>query len=94
MKNDIVICTPEDGKIYHLETGASDKGSVWIFRYCLYNKPFATLTGCNYCLRIDNEGRIAYRDKLHGYIGNDSDVEVLKPANENEIAIFNRVFGL
>lgn len=94
MKNDIVIYTPEDGKIYHMETSASDEGSVWIFRYSPYNETFATLTGCNYCLRIDNEGRIAYIDKLHGYIGNDSKVEVLKPANENEIAIFNRVFGL
>lgn len=92
MNKHIITCRPEAGKIYHMEQ--IGYMGVWIFRYHPLPDERAKLTGCDYCINIKNNGDFWHHDKHIGYIGYDHQVRVLKPANENEIAIFNRVFGL
>ena len=75
----------EEGKIYLVKTTL---GSVWLFKKYLglfSNK----ITGCNSAICLGD----MYKTNYDGYVCNDSEIEYLKKANENYIAIWNRVFN-
>ena len=76
----------EEGKIYLLKT---TRGSVWLFKKylgrCLRNK----ITGCSRALCLDD----MFKTNYGGYVCNDSEIAYLNKANENYIAIWNRVFN-
>lgn len=76
----------EEGKIYLLKT---TRGSVWLFKKYLGLHFRNKITGCNSALCLDD----MYKTNDAGYVCNDSEIEYLKKANENYIAIWNRVFN-
>ena len=80
--------TPIVGKIYKLKL---DRGTTWIFKsaYCGH---FLTEHQGAYCI---NDGGDSYftnyiSRNIWSHIGANYNVVSLVPANENEIAIFNR----
>lgn len=80
--------TPIVGKIYKLKL---DRGTTWIFKSAYCGK-FLTEHQGAYCI---NDGGYSYftnyiSRKIGCHIGSNSDIISLVPANENEIAIFNR----
>lgn len=93
MKQENILKEPKAGNIYHLEL-SGDEGFVWLFRFLPYPRECSRLTGHHHCLCIDELCEVAYRSRQVGFICDDIDVKVLKPANINEIARFNREFGL
>ena len=75
----------EEGKIYLLKT---KRGSVWLFKK--YLGLFSDrISGCNSAICLDD----MYKTNDDGYVCNDSEIEYLKKANENYIAIWNRAFN-
>ena len=75
----------EDGKIYIVKVNS---GSVWLFkkRYGLHSDRIA---GCNCAVCLED----MYTTHDECYVCRDSEIVWIKPANENYIAIWNRVFN-
>lgn len=76
----------EEGKIYLVKT---TRGSIWLFkkyRGMLHNDKQAS---CSHALCLDD----MYKAIEEGYVCRDSEIEYLKHANENYIAIWNREFN-
>ena len=80
--------TPIVGKIYKLKL---DRGETWIFKSA-YCGIFLTGHKGAYCINDGGDSYFTnYISRNIGYhIGSNSDIICLVPANENEIAIFNR----
>ena len=76
----------EEGKIYLLKTS---RGSVWLFKKYLGRRFRNKITGCNSAICLDD----MYKTNDDCYVCNDSEIEYLKKANENYLAIWNRVFN-
>lgn len=76
----------EEGKIYLVKT---TRGSFWLFKKYLGRHFRNKITGCKSALCLDD----MYKTNDYGYVCNDSEIEYLKKANENYIAIWNRVFN-
>ena len=75
----------EEGKIYLLKTA---RGSVWLFKK--YLGFFSDkISGCSHALCLDD----MYKAIEAGYVCRDSEIVWIKQANENYIAIWNRVFN-
>lgn len=75
----------EEGKIYLVKTTFGD---VWLFKK--YTGGFRDkITRCNGALCLDD----MFKTNLVGYVCHNSDIEYYKNANENYIAIWNRVFN-
>ena len=84
--------TPIVGKIYKLKLA---RGITWIFKSA-YCGDFLTEHQGAYCI---NDGGDSYftnyiSRNIGCYIGSNSDIISLVPANENEIAIFYRKLSL
>ena len=75
----------EEDKVYLVKT---TRGSVWLFKkyYGLHSN---RITGCSCALCLDD---MCKADE-EGYVCRDSEIEYLKHANENYIAIWNREFN-
>ena len=84
--------TPIFGKIYKLKL---DRGTTWIFKSAYCGNLLTAHQGA-YCINDGGDSYFTnYISKRKGcHIGYDSDIISLVPANENEIAIFNRKLGL
>lgn len=84
--------TPIAGKIYKVKLSS---GRTWIFK-SVYRGYHLTEHQDAYCI---NDGGDSYftnrisRDRGY-YVGDNTNIIKLIPANENEIAIFNRKLGL
>lgn len=76
----------EEGKIYLVKT---TRGSIWLFKKYLGCHFRNKITGCKSALCLDD----MYKTNDDGYVCNDSEIEYLKKANENYIAIWNREFN-
>ena len=75
----------EEGKVYLLKT---TRGSVWLFKK--YLGFFSDkISGCSCALCLDD----MYKTNDKGYVCRDSEIAYIKVANENYIAIWNRVFN-
>lgn len=75
----------EEGKIYLLKT---TRGSVWLFKK--YLGFFSDkISGCSCALCLDD----MYKSIEAGYVCRDNEIACIKKANENYIAIWNRVFN-
>lgn len=76
----------EEGKIYRVKVNS---GNVWLFkkyRCILYADK---RTGCYNALCLED----MYKAIGEGYVCRDSEIVWIKPANENYLAIWNRVFN-
>ena len=78
--------TPIPGKIYKVKL---DSGRTWLFKSAYKNHHLTEYSGC-YCY---NSGGDSYFENIISndigcHIGNNSDILLLTPANENEIVIF------
>ena len=75
----------EEGKIYLVKT---TRGSVWLFKK--YLGFFSDrISGCSCALCLDD----MYKDIEEGYVCRDNEIACIKNANENYLAIWNRVFN-
>ena len=90
--NDEIIQEPKIGEIWTIKT----EGNVWVFRYSPYQASMKSsrLTGFAKCVCIDSERRYNIGIKIYsaGFLGYDDEIEFLRPANKNELAIYNRIF--
>ena len=75
----------EEGKIYLVKTS---QGCVWLFKKRT-GRFIDKITGCNSALCLDD----MFKCDQEGYVCNNSEIEYCKPANENYIAMWNRVFN-
>ena len=75
----------EEGKIYIVKV---NRRNVWLFKKYRGVLHADKHTGCSCALCLED------MDKYRGecYVGDDSEIEWIKPANENYIAIWNREF--
>ena len=84
--------TPILGKIYKVKL---QSGRTWIFKSA-YRGKYLTELESAYC--INAGGYDYFTDRIERrigcHIGLNEDILSLTPANENEIAIFNRKLGL
>lgn len=84
--------TPIAGKIYKVKLRS---GRTWIFKsaYCGYH---LTAHQNAYCLHDGGDSYFTNRISIDRgcHVGNNMDIIKLIPANENEIAIFKRKFGI
>ena len=69
----------EEGKIYIVKV---DSGNVWLFKKYRGMLHADKQAGCSHALCLEE-----------GYICRDSEIVWIKPANENYLAIWNRVFN-
>ena len=80
--------TPIVGKIYKVKL---DSGRTWIFKSAYQGEQLTEFEAA-YC--INACGNDYFIDRIERgigcHVGNNSDIISLVPANENEIAIFNR----
>ena len=75
----------EEGKIYLLKT---TRGSVWLFKK--YLGFFSDkISGCSCALCLGD----MYKAVEAGYVCRDNEIACIKNANENYLAIWNRVFN-
>ena len=75
----------EEGKIYLLKT---TRGSVWLFKK--YLGFFSDkISGCNCAVCLGD----MYTTHGEGYVCSDNEIACIKNANENYLAIWNRVFN-
>ena len=83
---------PIVGKLYRVKLNG---GRTWIFNSA-YRGEYLTEFELAYC--INGGGNDYFTDRIERcrgcYVGDNSDIISLTPANENEIAIFNRKLGL
>ena len=84
--------TPIVGKIYKLKL---DRGTTWIFKSA-YCGNFSTEHQGAYCINDGGDSYFTnYISRSVGcHVGANHNIISLVPANENEIAIFNRKLGL
>ena len=75
----------EEGKIYIVKV---DGCNVWLFKKYKGALFADKQTGCYNALYLKDMEKY----KGEGYVGDDSEIEWIKPANENYIAIWNREF--
>ena len=75
----------EEGKIYLVKVNS---GNLWLFKKYL-GRFSNKITGCNRALCLDD----MYKSNEGGYVCFDGDIMYIKKANENYIAIWNRVFN-
>lgn len=85
---------PKDGEIWTIKTSGN---RVWVFRSLKFinNSRPTEYTGCDNCICIDGNGDTMFHNftsKGHGYIGYDDQIQLLRPANLNELAIYKRTF--
>ena len=76
----------EEGKIYIVKV---DSGNVWLFkknRYAVYPDE---KTGHSRALCLED----MYKSKDEGFVCRNNAIVWIKPADENHIAIWNRVFN-
>ena len=87
------ICTPQKGKIYRLK-GYKDR--VWLFRSNGVNGSLLTEHDGAWCINHqDDEYFQNYISRCTGnHIGDNESIRYLKEANENEVLMFKRRFGL
>ena len=80
--------TPIAGKIYKVKL---DSGRTWIFKSA-YRGEHLTEFELAYCINAGGDDYFTDRieRRIGCHVGNNSDIISLIPANENEIAIFNR----
>ena len=76
----------EEGKIYLVKT---TRGSFWLFKKYLGRHFRNKITGCSKAVCLDD----MYMCHEGGYICSNSEIEYIKDANENYIAMWNRVFN-
>ena len=76
----------EEGKIYIVKVNS---GNVWLFKKYRGVLHADKRTGCSHALCLE----VMYKAIEEGYVCSDSEIKWLKPANENYIAIWNRVFN-
>lgn len=76
----------EEGKIYIVKV---DGCNVWLFKKYKGALCADKQTGCYNALYLKDMEKY----KGEGYVGDDSEIEWIKPANENYIAIWNRTFN-
>lgn len=75
----------EEGKVYLVKT---TRGSVWLFKK--YMGFFSDqISGCSCALCLDDMSK--YRED--GHICRNNEIAYIKPANENYLAIWDRVFN-
>lgn len=84
--------TPIAGKIYKVKL---TNGTTWFFKSA-YRGDFLTEHQGAYC--FDSRGDSYFEDyvstRVYYHVHNNENIVSLVPANENEIAIFNRRLGL
>lgn len=85
---------PKDGEIWTIKTAGE---RVWIFRSLKFVSYVRSTkyTGCDRCICINNNGDWAFENyisRTHGFIGYDDQIQLLRPANVNELAIYKRTF--
>lgn len=84
--------TPIAGKIYKVKL---TNGTTWFFKSA-YRGDFLTEHQGAYC--FDSRGNSYFEDyvstRVYYHVHNNENIVSLVPANENEIAIFNRKLGL
>jgi hypothetical protein len=76
----------EEGKVYLVKT---TRGSIWLFKKYLGIHFRNKITGCHGALCLDD----MYKTNEEGYVCRDDEIMWIKPANENYLAIWNRVFN-
>ena len=76
----------EEGKIYLVKTA---HGCVWLFEKYLGRYLRNKITGCSRALCLDD----MYKAIEVGYVCRDGEIAWIKPADENYLAIWNRVFN-
>lgn len=76
----------EEGKIYIVKVNS---GNVWLFKKYRGMLHSDQQTSCSHALYIED----MYKATEEGYVCRNSEIVWLKPANENYIAIWNRVFN-
>lgn len=83
--------TPIVGKIYKVKL---DSGRTWIFKSAYQGKYFTEFKAA-YCINAGGDDYFTDRieRRMGCHVGNNCDIISLVPANENEIAIFNRKIG-
>lgn len=81
----------EIGKVYYTEVDC-DGLDHWLFKKDVASPKtnVEAITSCRYCMCLDNNHR-NYGGASH--VCDDADIKVLKPANPNYIAIWNRTFN-
>lgn len=84
--------TPIVGKIYKVKL---DSGRTWIFKSAYQGKHLTEFKAA-YCINACGDDYFTDRieRRIGCHVGGNSDIISLVPANENEIAIFNRKLGL
>ena len=80
--------TPIVGEIYKVKL---DSGRTWIFKSA-YRGEYLTEFELAYCINVGGDDYFTDRIErgIGCHVGSNSDIISLVPANENEIAIFNR----
>ena len=76
----------EEGKIYLVKVNT---GNVWLFKKYTYMLIADKKTCCSRALCLTD----MYKSEEEDYVCNDWEIVWVKPANENHIAIWNRVFN-
>lgn len=75
----------KEGKVYLVKI---TYGSVWLFKKHI-GICSDKITGCNSALCLDDMFKVNH----DGYVCRDDEIMLIKPANENYIAIWNRAFN-
>jgi hypothetical protein len=76
----------EEGKIYIVKV---DSGNVWLFKKSIYSVYPDEKTGHSRALCLKD----TYTSVEEGFVCYNREIKWIKPANENHIAIWNRVFN-
>lgn len=76
----------EEGKIYLVKVNS---GNLWLFKKYSGVLHSYGRTSCSHALCLED----MYKFIEEGYVCRDSEIVWIKPANENHIPIWNRVFN-
>lgn len=76
----------EEGKIYIVKVNS---GNVWLFKKFRFAVYPDEKTGCSGALCLKD----MYKNGSEGYVCLNDEIEWVKPANENYLAIWNRTFN-
>ena len=76
----------EEGKIYLVKVNS---GNAWLFKKYRGVLHFDKRASCSHALCLEDMNKYI----KEGYVCRDSEIEYLKNANENYIAIWNREFN-
>ena len=82
----------EIGKVYYVEVDGFLGMTHWLFKKDVTcpRTNIEAITSCRFCMRIDGN-HCNYGGASH--VCGDAAIKVLKPANPNYIAIWNRTFN-